>query len=44
MTWDEAEERVAKGSWKVFSPEGLPLIVDLSNDRSVCEFLAALVG
>lgn len=42
LTWDEAEERVSKAPWKIFSPDRLPLNFDLSSPASLCAFLDAL--
>lgn len=44
LTWEEAEERVADAPWRAFSPERLPLSVDLEDDSSLRQFLDDLVA
>src|SRR5947209_8188463 len=43
LTWEEAEERVARAPWKAFSPERLPLDADLADRSRLLTFLESLV-
>jgi hypothetical protein len=43
LTWDEAEERVARAPWKAFTPERLPLDADVEDAGSLLAFLDNLV-